>query len=161
MPSGVVTVTATIPVERAGATAFNSVADTNVTVADETVPNLAVAPDAKFVPVIVTVFPPAIGPAAGVTAVTVGGGPYLYRSAEDVALVPPGVVTVTSTVPTEPAGATAFNSVADTNVTVADESVPNLAVAPDAKFVPVIVTVFPPAVGPAVGLTAVTVGGES
>ena len=75
--------------------------------------------------------------------------------------MPPGVVTVTSTFPTEPAGATAFTSVEETNVTVADETVPNLAVAPDTKFVPVIVTVFPPAAGPTVGLTAVTVGGES
>ena len=36
-------------------------------------PNVTVAPEAKFVPVIVTAVPPATGPALGDTPVTVGG----------------------------------------------------------------------------------------
>ena len=41
------------------------------------------------------------GPETGLTPLTVGGGSttYVYWSAVLVALVPPGVVTVTSTVP--------------------------------------------------------------
>jgi hypothetical protein len=36
-------------------------------------PNITVAPEAKFVPVIVTAVPPAVGPVLGETLVTVGG----------------------------------------------------------------------------------------
>jgi hypothetical protein len=36
-------------------------------------PNVTVAPEAKFVPVIVTAVPPATGPVLGDTPVTVGG----------------------------------------------------------------------------------------
>jgi hypothetical protein len=50
----------------------------------------------------------------------------------------------------------------DTNVDgSADPAAPNLTVAPAAKFVPVIATLFPPAVGPPRGLTALTVGGAT
>jgi hypothetical protein len=48
---------------------------------------------------MVTEVPPAVGPAAGLTAVSVGGASYLNASAVLVAAVPPGVVTVTDTVP--------------------------------------------------------------
>ena len=61
----------------------------------------------KSVPVIVTLVPPAAGPDDGLTPVTVGGGTNVNRSAELVALVPPGVVTLTSCAPALPAGATA------------------------------------------------------
>jgi hypothetical protein len=54
--------------------------------------------------VIVTNDP--FGPEFGPTAVTVGGGGTVYVnwSAELFVLVPPGVVTVTSTVPAVPGG---------------------------------------------------------
>jgi hypothetical protein len=48
-------------------------------------------------PLIVTLVPPEIGPAFGVTDVTVGKHEYVNRSAGVIALVPAGVVTVTST----------------------------------------------------------------
>ena len=51
-----------------------------------------------------TLLPPPVGPVGGVTPVTAGEGKYVYRSALVVALVPPTVVTVMSTVPAEPAG---------------------------------------------------------
>jgi hypothetical protein len=52
------------------------------------------------VPVIVTVVPPPDGPVVGETEVTVGAAPvYVYWSAAATALVPAGLVTVTSTVP--------------------------------------------------------------
>jgi hypothetical protein len=79
-------------------------------------------------------------------------------SAELVALVPPGVVTVTSTAPAEPAGEVAVIWVAELTVKVVALVLPSFtAVAPE-KFVPVIVTVVPPAVGPLVGESEVTVG---
>jgi hypothetical protein len=48
--------------------------------------------------------PPPVGPLEGATLVTVGGDTYVYMSAPEVALVPPTVVTVMSTLPAEPAG---------------------------------------------------------
>jgi hypothetical protein len=79
------------------------------------------------------------------------------RSPELVALVPPAVVTVTSTVPT-PAGEVAVIWVALLTVKEAAALLPKLtAVAPE-KLVPVMVTLVPPDVGPVFGLTLVTVG---
>ena len=71
--------------------------------------------------------------------------------------MPPGVVTVTSTVPL-PAGAVAVIWVALTTVTLVALVAPNLTAVAPVKLVPVIVTTVPPAVGPAVGLMVVTVG---
>ena len=66
--------------------------------------------------------------------------------------------TVTLTVPADSAGATAVIEVAEFTVTLVAATLPKLTVSPDAYEVPVIVTDVPPAVGPAVGLTGVTVG---
>jgi hypothetical protein len=74
-----------------------------------------------------------------------------------VALVPPGVVTVMSTVPV-PAGAVAVTEVAEFTVNVVALVAPNFtAVAPE-KLVPVMVTEVAPVVGPDVGEIDVTVG---
>jgi hypothetical protein len=72
--------------------------------------------------------------------------------------MPPAVVTVTSTVPTEPAGEVAVMLVALTTVYVVAAVVPNLTAVAPVKPVPVIVTEEAPAGSPARGLTAVTVG---
>ena len=73
--------------------------------------------------------------------------------------MPPGVVTVMSTVPAEPAGAVAVIWVALlTTMTPVALVAPNLTAVAPVKLVPVIVTLVPPAVGPADGLTLVTVG---
>ena len=77
-------------------------------------------------------------------------------SALEVAEVPPAVVTVTSTVPV-PAGEVTVMEVAVSAVTV-PAVVPNLTAVAFARLVPVTVTLVPPAPGPEVGLTAVTVG---
>jgi len=45
-----------------------------------------------------------------------------------------------------------------TTTTFVAAALPNITVAPAAKFVPVIVTAVPPAVGPLFGDTLVTVG---
>jgi hypothetical protein len=71
--------------------------------------------------------------------------------------VPPTVVTVTSTVPAEPAGVVATIWVEVLLVIVAALA-PNLTALAPARLVPVIVMLVPPAVGPAEGLTVATVG---
>ena len=78
-------------------------------------------------------------------------------SAEEVADVPPVVVTVTSTVPL-PAGSTAVICVPETTAKLLAAVEPNFTPLAAVKLVPVIVTVVPPAVGPEVGLIDVTVG---
>jgi hypothetical protein len=136
------------------------VAEFTVTAGAALPPNATVSPAAKFVPVIDTVVPPATGPLTGDTALTDGAdgaGPYANWSAELVALVPPGPVTVTSTVP-DPAGEVAVIEVAEFTVTPVAGPAPNATVSPAAKFVPVIVTAVPPPTGPPDGDTALTVG---
>jgi hypothetical protein len=78
------------------------------------------------------------------------------RSAALVTLVPPALVTITSTVPV-PGGEVTTIWVPMLLLIVAGPD-PNLTVAP-VKFVPLIVTDVPPAAGPEDGLIDVTVGG--
>ena len=78
-------------------------------------------------------------------------------SAEPAVEVPPGVVTVTLTVP-DPAGAATTICVAESTVTLVTAAVPNVTFVAPAKFVPVIVTWVPPAAAPEVGLIFVAVG---
>src|SRR6516164_5504503 len=76
------------------------------------------------------------------------------------ALVPPAVVTVTSTGPT-PAGEVAVIWVALSTVKEPAALLPNLTAVTPEKLVPVMVTLVPPDVGPVFGLTLVTVGGPN
>jgi hypothetical protein len=69
-----------------------------------------------------------------------------------------GLVTTTLTAPAAWAGVVAVREVLLTTVTPVAAVPPKLTVAPVAKLVPVIVTAVPPAVGPLVGATPVTVG---
>jgi hypothetical protein len=78
-------------------------------------------------------------------------------SAELVALVPPGVVTVTSTVPV-PEGAVALMLVALLTVKLEAAVVPNLTALAPVNPVPVIATGVLPVFGPELGLTPVTAG---
>ena len=76
----------------------------------------------------------------------------------DVADVPPGVVTVMSTVvPAVPPGLVAVIEVALLTTNVAVER-PNFTDVTPVKPVPVMATEVPPAGGPAVGVMLVTVG---
>ena len=68
-----------------------------VTLVAAFVPNEMLVGQMKLEPVMVTLVPPVAGPLGGLIAVTIGGGGYVNRSAGLVAEVPPGVVTVTST----------------------------------------------------------------
>ena len=58
--------------------------------------NTSVTP-VKLVPVTTTEVPPAVGPAAGTTFVTVGAATNVYLSPAEIALSPPTVSTLTST----------------------------------------------------------------
>ena len=75
------------------------------------------------------------------------------------ALVPPEVLTVTSTVPV-PAGEVAVRLVAELTLTPVAAVGPKWTVAPEAKLVPLTVTTVPPLDGPELGLMEVTVGAE-
>ena len=99
----------------------------------------------------------------GLTPVTDGGPEfpeaYVNLSAEVTALVPAGVVTVTSTAPWAPAGAVTVMDVAVKAVTL-PALAPKLTVGvPGVKMVPEMVTTVPPVVGPPAGLIPVTAGG--
>ena len=83
----------------------------------------------------------------------------MYWSEEDNALVPPRVITRTSTTPAACGGATAVICVAPLTVKLVAAVEPNSTALAPVKLVPVMVTLVPPAVGPAAGFRAVTVGG--
>ena len=67
-----VTATVTAPAACAGVVAVMLVPLTTTTFVAAVPPNDTVAPAAKFVPVIVTPVPPAVGPLFGDTLITVG-----------------------------------------------------------------------------------------
>src|SRR5262245_3357883 len=87
-----------------------------------------------------------------------GAATNLNLSAALVADVPSGVVTVRST--GWPAGSVALICVADTTVKLAAGVLPNETAVAPVKWVPVIVTVTPPAAGPLAGDTLLTVGAD-
>jgi hypothetical protein len=75
-----------------------------------------------------------------------------------VKLVPTGVVTVTSTIPTVPGGDVVVIDVVLSTVNEAAGVVPNFTAVVPAKFVPVIVMIVPPPGEPLFGESEVTVG---
>src|SRR5208282_65100 len=72
--------------------------------------------------------------------------------------VPPAVVTVTLTVPLDPAGETTVISDSESTFTSVAATEPNLTTAPAMKPLPLIVTEVPPTAGPFFGDSPVTVG---
>jgi hypothetical protein len=73
----------------------------------------------------------------------------------------PFTVTITVTAPVLPLGVVAVMVVLFTTTTLVAAILPNVTVAPTAKFAPVIVTAVPPDVDPLFGLTLLTVGGTT
>ena len=118
-----------------------------------------------------------MGPVNGATLVTVGGATYVYVSAAEIALVPPAVVTVMSTLPAEPAGRSCtlicvspttvkHGGVGDPVHGVVVISTPPtntlVAATPDGSNpVPMTLTVFPPTSGPNDGVRPVTAGADA
>jgi hypothetical protein len=118
----------------------------------------AVAP-VKFVPVMVTLVPPAVEPLEGLTPLTVGAeARNVNLSAAPVADVPPAVLTVISTTPAAWAGAEAVIDVDETTVNELAAVPLNETLVAPIKLVPVIVMLVSPAVEPLAGETLVTVG---
>ena len=136
------------------------VIDVQLTVVAAIDPNLnrvAVLPRPNPVPITVTLAPPTLDPLLGLRLVTVGAN--LKRSADEIALVPPGVATVTFTVPADSAGDAVVIEVGEFTLKLVALADPNLTVVAPVKLVPVIVTEVPPATGPFFGDSLVTVGG--
>src|SRR5262249_36589032 len=88
-------------------------------------------------------------------------GVYVKSSAAVLAEEPPGVVTVTSATPALPAGAVMVICVSLLTVNPFAAAPPKVTPVAPIKWVPVIVTSVPPAVGPIVGVMFVTVGAAS
>ena len=84
----------------------------------------------------------------------------MNRFPEPVALVPSGVVTVTLTLPKEPAGEVASIRCPFTTVKFVAAVPPKLTAVAYEKPVPLILTDAPPVVRPLDGLMLVTVGGS-
>jgi len=158
VPPKWVTVTSTVPVP-AGEIAAIDVALSTTTERASAPPKRTSAPTLKavmkLVPVIVTLVPPPAGPLFGEIDVTVGLVKYVNWSAALVALVPPAVVTVTSTVPV-PAGTMALIELALLTTADCASALPNLTAVAPMKLVPVIVTAVPADAG--FGEIDVTVG---
>ena len=74
---------------------------------------------------------------------------------------PEGVVTITFTAPADPEGVTAVIVVLLTTVTLVAAAPPRVTPVAPVKLVPVIVIDCAPAIGPAFGEIAVTVGSAS
>lgn len=155
MPLRVVTTTSTRPLACAGVV---QVAERPfpATMQDEVVPPKLKSPPVRFVPVMVTVVPPAAGPTLGETPVMVGvGGRDVYVKLLGKKAEPLVFVTAMSTVPSACAGVTKVMVVSLTIVKDPDRNVvvPMVTAVAVVKLVPVIVTVVPPTPGPVLGLT--------
>jgi hypothetical protein len=116
VPTGVVTVMSTVAALSAGLVALIEVEELTLKLLAAVVPNATAVAPVKLVPVTVTTVPPANGPLAGLTAVTVGAPSKVNWSAEDVADVPEELVTVMSTVPALSAGLVAVIEVDELTV---------------------------------------------
>jgi hypothetical protein len=133
-----VTFRSTVPRLCAGVTTVHMVVEVQLTVVATFEPNLkavASVPRPNPVPVTVTLVPPALDPVVGVTLVTVGG-PNRKWSCDEIALVPRGVVTVTSTAPAVAAGDTAVIDLAESTLKLAALVEPNLTPAAPVKALP-------------------------
>jgi hypothetical protein len=91
VPPGVLTVTSTVPVP-AGAVAVIEVGEPTLKLVAAVEPNFTAVASWSSVPVIVTVVPPAVGPLAGSSFVTVGALASVLKVASEPELVPPGPV---------------------------------------------------------------------
>lgn len=94
-------------------------------------------------------------------AMTLGATSKLNRSPALVPDVPPGVVTVTSTVPCASAGETAVIRVVESTTKLVASVPPKATALAPLRPVPLISTEVTPPTAPTAGLTAVTLGIDS
>ena len=157
VPPAVVTRTLALPAVPAGVVQVMLVALATLKLLHAVPPTLTPVAPVKLVPVRVMLVPPAMGPALGDTAVTVGRGvTKVYRVLA--VLVPPGVVTRTLAVPAVPLGVVQLRLVSLVTVRLVHALPPMVTPVAPVKPVPVRVTLVPPAVLPELGEMAVTVG---
>ena len=138
---------------------MHSIVEVQLTDFDVVVPNVnrvPPLPGTKPAPVTVTLVPPVVDPALGLRLATVGVN--VKWSLDEVALVPFGVVTVTSTVPTDSVGDVAVTELDELTVKPVAAEAPNLTAVAPVRLAPVIVTTVPPVAGPLAGLTRKTAG---
>jgi len=120
-------------------------------------PNDTVAPVWKPVPLTVTDVPPAAAPVFGVIELIVGAGATYVKQPTHVPICASVLVTTTFTDPAAPAVVVPVIEVGLIVATVSADP-PNETVAPLWNPVPAMLTEVPPALGPLVGVTDVTVG---
>jgi hypothetical protein len=155
----VLTTTSTVPAASAGATAVIRVDEDTLKLDAGTVPKLTWVAPLKPVPFMVTVVPPAVGPDVCESDETTGSVRIEVNwSAVTTALVPPGVVTVTSCAPAVSAGATAVIRVDEDTLKFDAGTVPNSTLVAPLKPVPFTLIDVPPVLGPDVGDRDVIVG---
>jgi hypothetical protein len=155
VPPGVVTVMSTVPVPD-GLVVRMSASDMMTNVPALVVPNATALAPVKPLPLMYTTVPgrPVFGPTAVTTGV--GDAVYVYWSFVLVALVPPAVTTVTSTVPRACVGLIARMNVSLTTANPGPGVPPKLTAVAPRNPVPVMKVVDP--IGPLPGLTVPTVG---
>ena len=152
-------VTSTVPAIPEGAISVQLVVLTQLTALALRVANLKdvpVVPTLKPLPVTVTLVPPAVEPLLGSRAVIVGM--YLKWSLLVSELPPAVFVTVTSTVPALAGGAITVIEVAELTVNSLAGVAPNETPETAVNSVPVIVTGLPPAAGPLLSESLLTLG---
>ena len=137
VPTEVVTVTSTVPVP-AGTVTDREVSEETSRFVAAAVPKSTVVAPVNPVPPTSTEYRPSGEPEDGVTEVTVGA-PYVNWSEGVTALVPPVVVTVTSTVPV-PAGTVAVMSESSFTLKFGDGEDPNFTVLAPVKPEPLMST---------------------
>ena len=158
------TLTLTSPAAWGGATTVRELSDKTSIENPGTTPKYTASVPVKPVPVRATTLPPVVLPAGGLTSVMVGRGPGATKvnwSAEPVALVPLGVVTVTSTGPAPSGGESTVRVVSETTSIDVPGWVPKSTAVAPVNPVPESSTGVPPAVAPPPGLTPVTVGADA
>lgn len=158
-PPGVVRTMSRAPAVPDGVTAVTEVALTTTSDVTDAPPIVTPVVPVKFVPVMVTLVPPAIGPLKGDTEVIVGIPKYVKPA---VAVTePPAPVRITFAAPAALAGVTTVTEVALTFVTDVPTVPPNVTLVVSVRFVPVMVTLVEPAIGPLDGETDVIVGAST
>lgn len=157
MPSGLVTVTSTVPALPAGLVAVIEESLSMVNDAALVEPKVTLVTFVKLAPVIVTAVPPLLVPEFGEIEVTTGIG-LAYVKPLAKLTVPPGKIKTTSTAPLVWAGVVALTVVLFTFVTEVAGVPPNSTEVTPLKLGPEITTLVPPAVGPLEGVTDVIAG---
>lgn len=135
-----------------------------ITVALTTVKDVASIPPivsevapVKSLPLIVTSVPPAVLPVNGKIPLIEAGVTKVKEA--NMLLGPPPVRTITPAAPTGPSGVIQVSVVSSTTVILVETALPNATDVAPVRFVPVIVTIFPPALFPAGGEIVLINGG--